>query len=63
MGPIQGHKVQHLLITWGRLKRFFFSLSALTPSVKPLGMISTFSPIGMLDLGLALALTPSVKRA
>jgi hypothetical protein len=24
---------------------------ALTPSVKPLGLISTFAPIGMLDLG------------
>ncbi len=28
---------------------FFFPLSALTPSVKPLGLISTFAPIGMLD--------------
>ncbi len=25
LGPtIQGHKVQHLLVTWGRLKSFFF---------------------------------------
>jgi hypothetical protein len=47
LGPIQGHKVQHLLVTWGRLN--FFSLSALTPSVKPLGLISTFAP--ELDLG------------
>jgi hypothetical protein len=53
---IQGHKVRHLLlVTWGRLKRFiFFSISALTPSIKPLGgggvLISTFAPIGMLDL-------------
>jgi hypothetical protein len=23
LGPIQGHKVQHSFITWGRLKRFF----------------------------------------
>jgi hypothetical protein len=23
LGPIQGHKVQHLLVTWGRLKIFF----------------------------------------
>jgi hypothetical protein len=30
----------------------FFSISALTPSVKPLGLISTFAPIGMLDLGM-----------
>jgi hypothetical protein len=28
-----------------------FSSPALTPSVKPLGLISTFAPIGMLDLG------------
>jgi len=48
-GPIQGHKVQCLLVTWGRLN-FFFPISALTPSVKPLGLISTFSPIAMLDL-------------
>jgi hypothetical protein len=48
--PIQGHKVQHFISTWRRLKRFF-SISALTPQVKPLGLISTFAPIGMLDLG------------
>jgi len=48
--PRQGHKVQHLLVTWGRLKRSF-PFSAFTPSVKPLGLISTFAPIGMLDLG------------
>jgi hypothetical protein len=23
LGPIEGHKVQHLLVTWGRLKIFF----------------------------------------
>jgi hypothetical protein len=23
LGLTQGHKVQHLLVTWGRLKRFF----------------------------------------
>jgi len=49
--PIQWHKVQLLLlVAWARLN-FFFSISALTPSVKPLGLISTFAPIGMLDLG------------
>jgi len=37
LGPIQGHKVQHLLVTLGRLNFYFFSSSALTPSVKPLG--------------------------
>jgi hypothetical protein len=35
----------------------------LTPSVNPLGLISTFAPIGMLDLGWTLALTPSVKHS
>jgi hypothetical protein len=51
LGPIQGHKVQHLLVTWGRLKRSFL-FSAWTSSVKkPLGLISTFAPIGMLNLG------------
>jgi len=50
LGPIQGRKVQHLLVTLGRLKRFFSS-SALTSSVKPWGLISTFAPIGMLELG------------
>jgi len=50
LGPIQGHKVQHLLVTWGRLKSFVYT-SALTPSIKPLELISTFAPIGMLNLG------------
>jgi len=49
LGPIQGHNVQHLLATWGRLKSF--SISTLTLGVKHLGLISTFAPIGMLDLG------------
>jgi hypothetical protein len=40
LGPIRGHNVQHLLVTWGRLKSFF--MSALTPSAKPLGLISNF---------------------
>jgi hypothetical protein len=35
---------------FGRIEKFFSS-SALTPSVKPLGLISTFAPIGVLDLG------------
>jgi hypothetical protein len=46
----------------GQIEKFF-SISALTPSVKPLGPISTFGPIGMLDLGSTLALTPSVMLA
>ncbi len=62
LGSIQGHNVRHLLVTWGRLK-IFFCVSALTPSLKPLGLISTFAPIGMLDLSCTLALTPSVNWA
>jgi hypothetical protein len=50
LGPLQGHKVQHLLVSLGRLKRFFSS-STLTPNVKFLGLISTFAPIGMFVLG------------
>jgi hypothetical protein len=52
LGPIQGHnKAQRLLVTWGRLKFFFGAISAFDSlSVKPLGLISTFPPIGMLDL-------------
>jgi len=49
---IHGHKVQHLLVTCGQIEKKN-SLSAMTPSVKPLGLISTFAPIEieMLDLG------------
>jgi hypothetical protein len=50
LGPIEGHKVQHFFSNLGQIEKFF-SISALTPSVKPLGLISTFAPIGMLDLG------------
>jgi hypothetical protein len=31
LGPIQGLKVQHLLVTWGRLKSFFSISAFLTP--------------------------------
>jgi hypothetical protein len=24
LGPIQGHKVQHLLVTWGQIEFIFF---------------------------------------
>jgi hypothetical protein len=57
LGPIQGHEVQHLVVTWRKLK-MFLAISALTPSVKPLVLISTSAPIGMLDLSRTLALTP-----
>ncbi len=52
--PIQqGHNLQHLLVTWGRLKSFFFSISALIPNVKkPLVLISIFAQIGMVEFGL-----------
>jgi hypothetical protein len=42
LGPIQGHKVQHLLVL-GQIEIFFFPISPLTPSVKPLGLLSTFA--------------------
>jgi hypothetical protein len=62
LGPIQAHKAQDLLVTWDRFKRLFSS-SALTPRVKPLGLISAYPPIGMLDSGWTLAQTHSVKWA
>jgi hypothetical protein len=41
----------------GRIEKiYFFSISALTPSVKPFGLISTVAPIGMLDLSLNISL-------
>jgi hypothetical protein len=50
LGPIQGHKVQHLLVMWGQIEKIF-SISALTHSVKYLGvLISTFAPIEMHNL-------------
>jgi hypothetical protein len=27
LGPIQGHNVHHLLITWGQIEKFFFFVS------------------------------------
>jgi len=45
------------------LIEIFFSILALTHSVNLLRPISTFAPIGMLDLGWTSALTPSVKLA
>ncbi len=39
-----------IYLYWGQIEKFF-SISALTPSVKPVGLISTFAPIRMLDLG------------
>jgi hypothetical protein len=50
-----GHKVQHLLITLGRLK-IFFLFQAFSPTLKPLGLISTFAPLGMLGLSWTLGL-------
>ncbi len=59
--PIQGHhKVQHFISNLGQIEKFF-SISAWTPSVKPLGLILTFAPIGMLDLGWTLALNSKCK--
>jgi hypothetical protein len=58
-GPIQGHKKKVQQQLGGRFEKILFYLfiylfifSAFTPNVKkPLGLISTFAPIGMLDLG------------
>jgi hypothetical protein len=50
LGPIQSHKVQHFISNLGQIEKFF-SISALTPSVKLLGPISTFAPIGTLHVG------------
>jgi len=50
-GQSQGHKVINFL-------KKSFSFSALTPIVKPLGLISVIEPIGMLDLSSTLAWTP-----
>jgi hypothetical protein len=36
-GHYKANKVQHLLVTWGRLKIYIFSISALIPSVKAHG--------------------------
>jgi hypothetical protein len=49
-GQYKAIKFSILLVTWGRLKSFF-SISASTPSVKPLGLILTFGAIEMLDSG------------
>jgi len=49
LGPIQGHKVQHLLVL--EASERFFSIPALTHSVKLFRLISIFAPIEMLDLG------------
>jgi len=49
LGPIQGHKVQHILVTWGQIENIY-SISALAPNAKPVGADSTFASIGMLDL-------------
>jgi hypothetical protein len=37
------HKVQHLLVTWGQIEKFLFSISALTPSVKSKGIGGDFN--------------------
>jgi hypothetical protein len=50
-GQLQDHIVQHLFISnLGQIEKLF-SMSALTPSVNLLGLISTCALIGMLDLG------------
>jgi hypothetical protein len=43
-GILLSHNVQHFTSNLGQIE-------ASTPHVKPLELISTFAPIGMLDLG------------
>jgi hypothetical protein len=54
-GQSQGHKVVDF--------KNCFLFQPLTPSVKPLGLISVIAPIGMRDLSSTLDLTPSLKWA
>jgi hypothetical protein len=44
LGPIEGHKVQHSLVTWGQIEKIFW-ISSLTPNVKPMGLISTLKSL------------------
>jgi len=50
LGPIQGHKSSAFTNSLGQIENIF-SIFSLDPSVKPLRLISTFAPLGMLDLG------------
>jgi hypothetical protein len=50
-GQYKALKSSAFISTLGQIEKFLLSISALNPSVKPLGLISTFAPIGMLDLG------------
>jgi len=56
-------KRMKLEVFQSKLQRLKLVVVHLTPSVKSGGLISTFAPIGMLDLSRTLALTPSVKWA
>jgi len=49
----------NLLVTWGRLKLFFFGFSLDSKCNALEGPISTFAPIGMLDLSSTLAFKDS----
>jgi hypothetical protein len=62
LGPIQGNKVQHLLIAWGRLKCFFFSFN-IDYLCKALGVNFNFCTNKNIGFGLNMALTPNVKQA
>ncbi len=62
IGPIQGHKSSAFISNLGQIEKIFFSCF----SLDSLGLISTFSPLGMLDLSQylwILALTPCVNWA
>jgi hypothetical protein len=45
VGPVQGHKTSAFISNLGQIEKFF-SISPLTATVKPLGLISTFAAIG-----------------
>jgi hypothetical protein len=45
----KGHKTSAFISNLGQIEKFF-SISPLTATVKPLGLISTFASIGILDL-------------
>jgi len=61
LGPIQGDKVQHLLVAWGRLECFFsFNLDSLC---KALGVDFNSYTNKNTGFQLNVALTSSVKQA
>jgi hypothetical protein len=50
LGPNTRPESSAFISNFGQIEKIFSS-KALTPKVKPLGLISTFAPIGMIHLG------------